>query len=201
VSDVSTLDIQMLRRAIQSEYQEVASTPSKGFHFHVGRDLARRLAYPQADVDALPDSAVESFAGVGNPFALGRLKAGERVLDLGAGAGFDSFLAAGQVGSEGQVIGVDMTPAMLTKARNNAKALGMEHVEFRDGVIEKLPVADESKDVVISNGVINLTPDKERAFSEAYRVLKPGGRLQIADIIVEREVPEDARSNIELWTG
>jgi arsenite methyltransferase len=196
-----SVDRQVLRDAIRKEYEEVASSPTKGFHFHVGRDLARRLEYPQDEVASLPDSVVESFAGVGNPFEPGLLAAGEHVLDLGAGSGFDSFLAARQVGSDGRVIGVDMTQAMLDKARRNAEVLGLDQVEFREGVVESLPVEDESIDVVISNGVLNLTPDKEQAFAEAFRVLKPGGRLQIADIVVEREVPEDARNNIDLWTG
>lgn len=197
----STVNIQVLREAIRKEYDDVAANPTKGFHFHVGRELTRRLEYPQDEVDALPESAVESFAGVGNPFALGRLSPGEHALDLGAGSGFDSILAAMQVGPEGKVIGVDMTPAMLDKARANAAQLGLDQVEFRQGVIEELPVDEGSVDVVISNGVMNLTPHKEQAFSEAYRVLKPGGRLQMADIVVQRDVGEEARNNIELWTG
>lgn len=197
----STIDLQILREAIRHEYEEVAATPSKGFHFHVGRDLTRRLDYPKEQVDSLPESVVESFAGVGNPFALGPLAPGETVLDLGSGAGFDAILAATQVGSEGHVIGIDMTPAMLDKARDNAALLGLTQMEFREGIIESLPVEDESVDVIISNGVMNLTPDKEKAFAEAYRVLKPGGRLQFADIVVQREVPEDARNTIDLWTG
>jgi arsenite methyltransferase len=195
------LDLEQLRQAIQHEYEEVAATPDKGFHFHVGRVLAERLGYPMDDVDQLPESVVESFAGVGNPFALGRLKPGEVVADLGSGAGFDAILAAQQVGRTGRVIGVDMTPAMLDKARENARKTGRTQVEFRDGFIEDLPVADESVDVVISNGVINLTPDKEKALAEAYRILKPGGRMQVADILVQKEVPEDARNAIDLWTG
>jgi arsenite methyltransferase len=197
----STIDLTMLREAIQHEYRDVAAEPTKGFHFHVGRELMRRLDYPQDEVKSLPDSAVESFAGVGNPFALGYLKPGETVLDLGCGAGFDAILAARQVGPGGRVIGVDMTPAMLDKARANADALGLDHIELREGVIESLPVEDASIDVVISNGVINLTPDKDIVLAEAFRVLKPGGRLQIADIIVQRDVPEEARNNIDLWTG
>jgi arsenite methyltransferase len=195
------IDLQQLRIAIRHEYEEVAATPSKGFHFHVGRELARRLDYPMEQVDRLPDSVVESFAGVGNPFAIGALAQGERVLDVGSGAGFDAILAATQVGPDGQVIGVDMTPAMLNKARSNAALMDLDHVEFREGVMESLPVEDESIDVIISNGVVNLTPDKESVFAEAYRALKPGGRLQMADIVVERDVPEDARNNVELWTG
>ena len=201
MAQAQKLDLERLRQAIQREYEDVAVTPTKGFHFHVGRDLLRRLDYSSEQLDSLPDNVVESFAGVGNPFAFGPLSPGEQVLDLGAGAGFDSILAATQVGPDGHVIGLDMTPAMIEKARANAAQLGLDQVEFRAGVIESPPVDDGSLDVVISNGVINLTPDKEQVFAEAYRVLKHGGRLQIADIIVERDVPEDARNDIDLWTG
>jgi SAM-dependent methyltransferase len=196
-----TLDRSVLRDAIQHEYEEVATCPANGFHFHVGRPLAERLDYPAAQVAALPDSVIESFAGVGNPFALGTLLPGETVIDLGSGAGFDAILAAQQIGPTGRVIGIDMTPAMLAKAQANATSLGLGQVEFREGYIETLPLDDASVDVVISNGVINLSPDKEAVFTEVFRVLKPGGRLQFADIIVAREVPEDARNDISLWTG
>jgi arsenite methyltransferase len=195
------LDLTALRNAIQHEYGDVAVTPTKGFHFHVGRELMRRLDYPADRIGSLPDSVVESFAGVGNPFAFGSLKPRETVLDLGSGAGLDAILAAQDVGPEGRVIGIDMTPSMLDKARENAEMLGLGQLEFREGVIESLPVADESVDVIISNGVINLTPEKDTVLGEAFRVLKPGGRLQIADIIVERDVPEEARNDIDLWTG
>ena len=195
------LNIDVLRDAIQHEYEEVAACPVKGFHFHVGRVLAERLEYPAVQVDTLPDAAVESFAGAGNPFALGALQPGEVIVDLGSGAGFDAILAGQQVGPTGHVIGIDMTEAMLAKARANATSLGLDQVEFREGYIEELPVASESVDVVISNGVINLSPEKEAVFAEALRVLKPGGRLQIADIVVAREVPESARNDISLWTG
>ena len=197
----TSLDVGALRDAIQHEYDEVATCPTKGFHFHVGRPLATRLGYPPEEVDPLPDSVVESFAGVGNPFGFGRLNPGEVVLDLGSGAGFDAVLAGQQVGHSGRVIGVDMTPSMLDKASTNAASLGLKHVEFRKGYIESLPVEDNSVDVVISNGVFNLSPAKEAVFAETFRVLKPGGRLQIADIIVSREVPASARNNIDLWTG
>jgi arsenite methyltransferase len=195
------LDVELLRSAIQDEYAEVAACPMKGFHFHTGRFLADRLGYPAERVKALPDSVVESFAGVGNPFVWGEPATGETVLDLGSGAGFDALQAAAMVGPTGRVIGVDMTPAMLEKARHNAALLGMENAEFREGFLESLPVADESVDAVISNGVVNLCPDKAAALAEAYRVLKPGGRLQLSDIVVRSAVPEDAKADISLWTG
>jgi SAM-dependent methyltransferase len=195
------LDTELLRAAIRDEYAEVAACPLKGFHFHTGRFLAARLGYPAERVAALPDAAVESFAGVGNPFSWGDLSPGETVVDLGSGAGFDAFLAAGMVGPGGTVIGVDMTPAMLGKARRTAERLGLAHVEFREGYLEELPIGDAAADVVISNGVINLCPDKGTVLAEAFRVLKPGGRLQISDIVVARAVPEDGKADIALWTG
>jgi arsenite methyltransferase len=196
-----TLDLEQLRSAIQDEYTEVASCPWKGFHFHTGRFLADRLGYPAERVESLPDSVIESFAGVGNPFSWGDLAPGETVIDLGSGAGFDALLAAQMVGQDGRVIGVDMTPAMLSKARANAQLLDQTNIEFREGLLEALPIPDDSVDVVISNGVINLCPDKAMVLSEAFRVLKPGGRLQIADIIVGKAVPDGARQDISLWTG
>jgi SAM-dependent methyltransferase len=198
---VTTLDLDHLREAIQVEYTDVAACPLKGFHFHVGRPLAARLGYPAEWVDPLPEPVVESFAGVGNPFAWGAVRPGETVIDLGSGAGFDSVLSAQMVGPEGRVIGVDMTPAMIEKARANAARLGLSHLEFREGYLEALPVPDAMADVVISNGVINLCPDKAVVLREACRALKPGGRMQIADIVVARAVPEDAKADISLWTG
>lgn len=195
------LDLDQLRHAIQKEYHEVASQPDKGFHFIVGRPLADKLGYDMSEVDQLPASVVESFAGVGNPFEPGPLKSGEIVADLGSGAGFDSILAMRQVGKTGRVIGVDMTPSMLEKARSNAESTGHNQIEFREGYLEDLPIADDSVDVVISNGVFNLTPEKETAFAEAFRILKPGGRMQVADILVQTEVPESARNEVDLWTG
>ena len=149
----------------------------------------------------MPDVAVESFAGVANPFATRRLGAGERVLDAGSGAGFDSFIAAQQVGSTGRVVGVDMLEEMLTKSRASAERMGLRHVEFREGLIEQLPVEDGWADVVISNGVINLCADKKRAFEEIWRVLRPGGWLQFADIANGKPVPESAIRDIDLWTA
>ena len=175
------VDREVLRGQIQAKYTDVATDPEQGFHFHTGRPLARMLGYEQADVDWLPTSTVESFAGTGNPFSLGALKPGESVLDIGCGAGFDTLLAARQVGPAGSVIAVDMTEAMLDKTRAAAGELGLRNVDARLGYAETLPVDDASIDVVISNGVINLCPDKIEAMREVWRVLKPGGRIQIAD--------------------
>jgi SAM-dependent methyltransferase len=190
-----------LREQVQDKYRAVATDPSAPFHFHTGRDLARRLGYDAGAVAALPDRAVESFAGVANPFRLRRPARGERVVDVGSGAGFDSFLAAQQVGPNGQVIGVDMTPEMLEKSRATAAELGLAHVEFREGLAEAVPVDDGWADVVISNGVINLCADKRAVLSEIRRVLEPGGWLQFADIANGRPVPEGALRDIDLWTG
>ncbi|MCA1711603.1 MAG: methyltransferase domain-containing protein [Actinobacteria bacterium] len=202
VMEFETLvDPEELREQVRAKYREVAAAPDREFHFHTGRPLARRLGYEDATVAALPDAAVESFAGVGNPFSLRLLRAAERVVDVGSGAGFDSFVAAGQVGSGGQVVGVDMTDEMLEKSRSTAVALGLQHVEFRRGLAEELPVEDGWSDVVISNGVINLCADKRAAFDEIWRVLRPGGHLQFADIANGRPVPDDALRDIDLWTG
>ena len=195
------VDQDALREQVRGKYREVAADPGASFHFHTGRALARRLGYDAAAVAALPDRAVESFAGVGNPFSLRPLASGERVVDVGSGAGFDSFIAGGQVGPGGQVIGVDMTPEMLAKSRQTAGALGLAHVGFRDGFAESLPVGDGWADVVISNGVINLCADKQAVFAEIFRVLRPGGRVQFADIANGRPVPAEALRDIDLWTG
>ncbi len=200
-SQVPQLDFEQLREAIRQEYAEVALKPEQGFHFHTGRPLARLLGYDDQWLEGIPERSIESFAGTGNPFSLGLLQPGERVVDVGSGAGIDSLIAARMVGSEGWVIGVDMTPAMLEKARRSAYGGGFTTVEFRQGLAESLPVLDSWADVVISNGVLNLTPDKDAALREMARVLKPGGRLQIGDILVQKPVPESAKRNIDLWTG
>jgi arsenite methyltransferase len=195
------LDIRELREAIRQEYTEVAHDPRKGFHFHTGRRLVAILAYQEAWLSGIPEASIESFAGTGNPFSIAPMNAGERVVDVGCGAGIDTLIAAKMVGPLGRVIGVDMTAAMLEKARGAVEAGGFENVEIREGFMEMLPVEDRWSDVVISNGVLNLTPNKDAALAEMYRVLRPGGRLQIADIFVQRPVPESVKRKIDLWTG
>jgi arsenite methyltransferase len=194
------VDPAALREEVKTKYRAVAVDPHGSFHFHTGRPLARRLGYEETVVARMPESAIEAFAGVGNPFSQGTLRPGERVVDLGSGGGFDCFVAAEQVGVEGQVVGVDMTDEMLQRSRAAAAAMGHLNVEFRQGLIEDLPVESGSADVVISNGVINLCADKRKVFAEVMRVLKPGGRLQFADIANGKEVPAGALRNIDLWT-
>jgi arsenite methyltransferase len=200
MSDDLPVDAIALREEVKTKYRAVAVDPHGGYHFHTGRPLARRLGYDDTVIAQMPDSAIEAFAGVGNPFSLGALRSGERVVDLGSGGGFDCFVAAEQVGAEGQVIGIDMTDEMLQRSRAAAIAMGLHQVEFRQGVIEDLPVEDGWADVVISNGVINLCADKRQVFAEVMRVLKPGGRLQFADIATGKVVPAGALRNIDLWT-
>ena len=201
MTDTKQIDAEALRADVRDKYREVALSPDGEFHFHTGRPLAALLGYPSPIVDRLPDRAVESFAGVGNPHAIRPLRPGERVVDLGSGAGFDCFVAATAVGPTGRVVGVDMTPEMLTKARSTAEALGLTHVEFREGLLEDVPVDDGWADVVISNGVINLCADKAMVFREAMRALRPGGSLQFADIANGKALPEAAVCEIDLWTG
>lgn len=191
--------IEVLREAIQEEYAEVAANPDKGFHFHTGRPLARILEYEEEWLEGIPESSIKSFAGTGNPFSLGGIQPGENVVDVGCGAGIDSLIAARMTGASGQVVGVDMSPDMLEKARRAAD--GRDNVEFREGYGEELPVEDGWADVVISNGALNLMPDKSAGLNEMHRVLKPGGRLQIGDILVRKAVPEGAKRDIDLWTG
>jgi SAM-dependent methyltransferase len=201
MSNETLVDVDTLRTQVRDKYRDVANDPHGTHHFHTGRPLATRLGYDQAVVDALPERAVESFAGVGNPFSLRRLEPGERVVDVGSGAGFDSFIAGTQVGSTGRVIGIDMTPEMLAKSRATAGQLGFDHVEFWEGLAEAMPVEDGWADVIISNGVINLCADKQAVFAEIRRVLRPGGVLQFADIANGRPVPIEAMRDVDLWTG
>lgn len=198
---VGDLDLAELRTAISEEYTAVALKPNQGFHFHTGRYLAGLLGYADEWLSGIPETSIESFAGTGNPFSLDQIRSGERVVDVGSGAGIDSLIAAKMVGPTGQVIGVDMTPAMLDKARRAAVEAGLTNAEFRQGYAESLPVPDGWADVIISNGVLNLMPDKAATLNEMARVLKPTGRLQIGDILVQTAVPEDAKSDISLWTG
>jgi arsenite methyltransferase len=195
------LDVTELRAAVQAEYTAVALHPEQGFHFHTGRRLAAMLGYEDEWLAGIPEMAIRSFAGTGNPFQLGKLQAGHRVVDVGCGAGLDSLIAARMVGTGGHVIGLDMTPAMLNAARRAAAEARLTNVEFWEGQAEAFPVLNGWADVVISNGVLNLLPDKLVALREMARVLKPTGRLQIADILVQKAVPDSARRQIELWTG
>ncbi len=201
MSPQTLVDAERLRAEVREKYRAVATEPDAGYHFHTGRGLAGRLGYDPRLVDALPDVAVESFAGVANPFALRTPVPGERVVDVGSGAGFDSFVAAAHVGPAGHVVGVDMTAEMLAKSRATAERLGLTNVEFREGLAEQLPVPDGWADAVISNGVINLCADKWSVFAEIFRVLRPGGVLQFADIANGRPVPPEAIADIDLWTG
>jgi SAM-dependent methyltransferase len=200
MSEALPVDTVALRDEVRAKYRDVAVNPHGTFHFHTGRPLARRLGYDEAVVTRMPERAIEAFAGVGNPFSQGALNLGERVVDLGSGGGVDCFVAAEQIGPEGRVIGVDMTDEMLERSRAAADTMGLGNVEFRKGVIEDLPVEDGWADVVISNGVINLCADKRSVFAEIMRVLRPGGRLQFADIANGKEVPAGALRNIDLWT-
>jgi SAM-dependent methyltransferase len=195
------VDPSALREEVKKKYRDVACNPHGEHHFHTGRPLAERLGYDQAVVGAMPDVAVESFAGVANPFVLRTLAHGEKVVDAGSGAGFDSFIAAYQVRSAGRVIGIDLLPEMLEKSRQSALLMGLGHVEFREGILEEIPVEDGWADVLISNGVINLCVDKKRVFEEIWRVLRPGGMLQFGDIANGKPVPESAIHNIDLWTA
>ncbi len=194
------VDVEVLKCEIKKTYASVSQEPGKDFIFPTGRAWAEDLRYP-AELAHVPDTAVESFAGVANPWELGRLAPGERVLDLGCGAGTDTLIAAQMVGVEGRVVGIDMTPEMLEKAAAAAAEMGAANVELIEGEIEQLPLPDESVDVVISNGVIDLVPDKDAVFAAVYRVLRPGGRIQIADVTIQRPVSEEGRRNIDLWTG
>src|SRR4051794_25470779 len=195
------VDVDILREEIRKTYGDVSTAPEQKFIFPTGREWAQELGYPEPELARVPDATVESFAGVANHWALGRVEPGSVVLDLGCGAGTDLLVAAQMTGTGGRVIGVDMTPAMLERARVSADELGLGNVELHESLIESLPLEDASVDVVISNGVIDLVPDKAAVFDEIDRVLRPGGRLQLADVVIHHEVSEDARKRIDLWTG
>ena len=195
------VDVDVLRGEIQKTYTQVSTEQEKDFIFPTGRSWAEDLGYPQPELARVPEATVESFAGVANPHSLGRIEQGATVLDLGCGAGTDLLIAAQMVGPSGRAIGIDMTDAMVDRARESAREMGLENVELHESLIEAVPLADASVDVVISNGVIDLVPDKERVFDEIDRVLRPGGRLQLADVVIHEEVSEDARARIDLWTG
>ncbi|HAJ76515.1 MAG TPA: methyltransferase type 11 [Gammaproteobacteria bacterium] len=201
MQEESQVDSEELRAQVKEKYRAVAVAPDAEYHFHTGRPLAARLGYESAITDSLSDAAVESFAGVGNPFSLRALQSGEKVVDAGSGSGFDCFVAATLVGDQGQVVGVDMTEEMLAKSRATAAALGADNIDIREGLLEDMPVQDAWADVVISNGVINLCSDKQRIFAEIFRVLRPGGYLQFADIANSEPVPQSAINNIDLWTS
>lgn len=195
------VDVDVLREEIRKTYTDVSTAPEQEFIFPTGRAWAEELGYPQPELSRVPDATVESFAGVANHWQLGRAEPGSTVLDLGCGAGTDLLVAAQMTGRQGRVIGIDMTLTMLERARASADGMGLPNVELHEALIESLPVEDASIDLVISNGVIDLVPDKEAVFDEIDRVLRPGGRLQVADVVIHHEVSEDARQRIDLWTG
>lgn len=196
------VDVEVLREEIQKTYTEVSSPSAEEFIFPTGRSWAEEIGYPQPELSNVPEATVQSFAGVANPHVLGRIDEGAVVLDLGCGAGTDLLIAAQMVGPSGHVIGVDLTPAMLKVAAASAREMGLaDRVELHESLIESLPLPDAEVDIVISNGVIDLCPDKDAVFDEIDRVLKPGGRLQFADVVIHNEVSEDARKRIDLWTG
>ena len=198
----ANFDPEKLKAEIRKTYTAVADDPAGDFHFHRGPEYAARLlGYDLAELLALPVIATASFTGIGNPFKMGIIEVGAIVIDLGSGSGMDCLLAGRQVGPTGQVIGIDMTDAMLTRARCAAAQASIQNVRFEKSDMTELPFADASVDVVISNGVINLAPDKQTVFEELYRVVRPGGRLQFADMVIGTELSEDARNNIDLWTG
>jgi arsenite methyltransferase len=197
----SPVDVEVLREEIRKTYTDVSTTPEQQFIFPTGRAWAQELGYPEPELGRVPDATVESFAGVANHWTLGRIEPGSIVLDLGCGAGADLLIAAQMTGPAGRAIGVDMTATMLDRARASAAEMGLANVELHESLIEALPLDDASVDVVISNGVIDLVPDKDAVLDEIDRVLRPGGRLQVADVVIHHEVSEDARTRIDLWTG
>jgi arsenite methyltransferase len=195
------VDVDVLREEIRKTYTDVSTDQEQEFIFPTGRAWAQALGYPEPELARVPDATVESFAGAANHWTLGHVEPGSVVLDLGCGAGTDLLIAAQMTGPTGRAIGVDMTPAMLERASASAQQMGFENVQLHESLIESLPVEGASVDVVISNGVIDLVPDKHAVFDEIDRVLRPGGRLQIADVVIHTHVSEDARKRIDLWTG
>jgi arsenite methyltransferase len=195
------VDVDVLRSEIRKTYTDVSTDQEREFIFPTGRAWAQELGYPEPELSRVPDATVESFAGVANHWLLGRVERGEIVLDLGCGAGTDLLVAAQMAGPAARAIGVDMTPAMLERAAASAREMRLANVELHESLIEALPLGDASVDVVISNGVVDLVPDKDAVFDEIDRVLRPGGRLQLADVVIHTEVSEDARARIDLWTG
>jgi arsenite methyltransferase len=201
ITKTQGLDTTELEQRVKRMYEEVALEPERGFHFETGRALAERLGYPADELDSIPAAAIESFAGVGYFLDLATIEPGEAVLDLGSGSGTDSFLAAHACGSNGRLIGVDMTEEQLAKSRRLAVEAGFGNVDFRVGYIERPPVEPEAFDCVISNGVVNLSPDKQAVFAAAARALRPGGRLALADIVTETQLPEGVTCDASLWAA
>jgi len=199
--EVEGLDVALLRSEIQRTYADVSTQPDQEFIFPTGRAWALDLGYPQDLLARVPEASCESFAGVANPFSMGPLRPGEDVLDVGSGAGMDTLVAAQMVGPSGSVTGIDMTPEMVAKARGSVTEMGLDNVSIVEGSAEQLPFDDASFDVVISNGVIDLIPDKDAVFSEITRVLRPGGRIQLADVTIQNPVSEESKRDIDLWAG
>jgi SAM-dependent methyltransferase len=196
------VDAERLREEVRKVYSDVVRDPKRGYHFHTGPEYAvERLGYARDALRDLPDSVTAPFAGVGNPLSMGQPRPGQTVVDIGAGSGLDAFLAAKATGPSGRVIAVDMTDAMIERGRENGALTGLTQIEYVRGLAESLPVPGGVADLVISNGVINLTPDKATVFREAYRALKVGGRLQIADIVVHKDIPPAGREDIAIWTA
>jgi arsenite methyltransferase len=199
--EVAGLDVAVLRSEIQRTYADVSTQPDQEFIFPTGRAWALDLGYPQDLLARVPEASCESFAGVANPFSMGPLQPGEDVLDVGSGAGMDTLVAAQMVGPNGSVTGIDMTPEMVAKARGSVAEMGLDTVTIVEGSAEQLPFDDASFDVVISNGVIDLIPDKDAVFTEITRVLRPGGRIQLADVTIQNPVSEESKRDIDLWAG